>query len=209
MGIEERKQRERDLKRELILKTAMQLYKEEGIDSVSIRRIAEKIEYSPATIYLYFKDKGEILHALHTQGFEKLYSLQKSLDNISNPLEKLQRMGRLYMKFALENPDHYDLMFIARGVAEKISEKNEWEVGNRSFQYLRDNVKQCIEQGHLAHADIDSATFAMWSLVHGMASLIVRGRCIMVPDEAVDNMVKGGLQFFYDSVTQKNNYAKN
>jgi AcrR family transcriptional regulator len=199
MGIEERKIREKEEKRELILKTAMQLYKEEGIESLSIRRIAEKIEYSPATIYLYFKDKAEILHALHTQGFEKLYALQKSLDGISNPLDKLKKMGWLYMQFALENPDHYDLMFIARGVAEKISEKNEWDVGNRSFQYLRDNVQQCIEQGYLVNADIDSATFAVWSIVHGMASLIIRGRCIMLPDEIVDKMVNGALQFFYDS----------
>ena len=202
MGIDERKQREKDQKRELILKTAMQLYKEGSIDDLSIRRIAEKIEYSPATIYLYFKDKAEILHALHTQGFEKLYALQRSLDNITNPLEKLQKMGRLYMKFALENPDHYDLMFIARGVAEKISEKNEWNVGERSFQYLRENVKECIEQGYLVNADIDSATFAMWSVVHGMASLVIRGRCIMMPEEAIGNMVNGALQFFYDSVTQ-------
>jgi len=199
LGIEERKLREKEEKQELILKTAMQLYKDEGIDSLSIRRIAEKIEYSPATIYLYFKDKGEILHALHTQGFEKLYALQRTLDDISNPIEKLQKMGRLYMKFALENPDHYDLMFIARGVAEKISEKHEWDVGNRSFQYLRDNVKECIEQNYLVKADIDSATFAVWSVVHGMASLIIRGRCAILPDEVVDNMVKGALQFFYDS----------
>lgn len=107
------------------------------------------------------------------------------------------------MKFALENPDHYDLMFIARGVAEKISEKNEWDVGNRSYQYLRDNVKDCIEQGYLAKADFDAATFAIWSLVHGMAALIIRGRCAMLPDEAVDNMVNGGLQFFYDSMGLK------
>jgi AcrR family transcriptional regulator len=199
MGIDERKQREKEEKQELILKAAMRLYIDEGFDSLSIRRIAEKIEYSPATIYLYFKDKGEILHALHTQGFEKLYSLQLTLDNISNPLEKLQKMGRLYMQFALENPDHYDLMFIARGVAEKISEKNEWDVGNRSFQYLRDNVKECIEKGYLAKADIDAATFAMWSVVHGMAALILRGRCAMLPDEVVDNMVKGALQFYFDS----------
>jgi len=199
MGIGERKQREKEVMQELILTTAMQLFINEGIENVSIRMIAEKIEYSPATIYLYFKDKGEILHALHTQGFEMLYSLQQSLDNETNPLVKLQKMGRLYMKFALEHPDHYDLMFIARGVAEKISEKKEWDVGNRSFQYLMDNVKDCIEQGYLAKADLIAATFAIWSIVHGMAALIIRGRCVMLPDEVVTNMVNGGLQFFFDS----------
>jgi len=199
MGIGERKQREKEKMQEQILKAAMQLFISEGIENVTIRMIAEKIEYSPATIYLYFKDKGEILHALHTQGFEKLYALQCRLDNEKNPLVKLQKMGKLYMKFALENPDHYDLMFIARGVGEKISEKKEWDVGNRSFQYLMDNVKECIEHGYLVKADLFAATFAIWSVVHGMAALIIRGRCAMLPDEIVTNMVNGGLQFFYDS----------
>ncbi|HEY3251315.1 MAG TPA: TetR/AcrR family transcriptional regulator [Ignavibacteria bacterium] len=208
MGIEERKLREREEKRDLILKTAMQLFIEKGINNVSIRGIAEKIEYSPATIYLYFKDKGEILHELHTQGFEKLFSLQRTLDYIKDPLEKLNQMGRLYIKFALENPDHYDLMFIAKGVAEKIFEKQEWDVGNRSFQYLRDNIKDCIEQGYIVDADIDSATFAAWSLVHGMAALIIRGRCVMLPGEFVDHVVQGGLKFFINSMTIKKQQLK-
>jgi|SRR4030095_8097415 AcrR family transcriptional regulator len=203
MGIEERKQREKEEKRELILKTAMELYVQGGIDNISIRGIAEKIEYSPASIYLYFNDKAEILHALHNQGFGKLYALQKSLDHVKDPLDKLMKMGRLYMKFALENPEHYDLMFIARGVAEKITEKQEWDVGMRSFQYLRDTVQQCIEQGYIVNSDIDSATFAIWGMVHGMAALIIRGRCVMLPQEFVDHIIQGALKFMNESLTKK------
>src|SRR5689334_19919499 len=110
MGIEERKSREKDEMRKLILQTAMHLFLEEGIDNVSLRKIADKIEYSPAAIYSYFKDKGEIVLALHNEGFTKLYSMQTSLDNISDPLEKLRKMGQVYMQFALENRDYYDLM---------------------------------------------------------------------------------------------------
>lgn len=201
----ERKQREREEKRDLILKAAMQLYKKGGVENISIRAIAEKIEYSPAAIYSYFNDKGEILHALHTQGFEKLYGLQRTLDNIADPLEKLFQMGRLYMKFAQENPEHYDLMFIARGVAEKINEKKEWDVGNRSFQYLRDTVEQCIKKGYIINSDIDSATFAIWSMVHGMAALIIRGRCLMLPGEFVDHIVQGALKFMNESLVVKKN----
>ena len=65
---------------QLIIKTAMKLFIDEGIENVSIRKIADKIEYSPGSIYSYFKDKGEIIHAIHTEGFEKLYALQKTLD---------------------------------------------------------------------------------------------------------------------------------
>lgn len=204
MGIDERKQREKEEKRELILNTAMHLFVDEGIRNVSIRKIAEKIEYSPATIYLYFKDKGEILHALRNRGFEKLYSLQLTLDSIDNPAEKLKQMGVLYMKFALENRDYYDLMFIAKGVIEKIYEKKTTDAGIKSFQYLMDTVNECIENGCYAKADLWAATFAVWSLVHGMAALIIRGRCTMIPDDVINNIVDGGLRFFFESAEINN-----
>ncbi len=203
MGIEDRKIREKDRMKQLILKTALKLFNEEGIENVSLRKIADRIEYSPGTIYSYFKDKGEIIHEIHTEGFEKLYALQRTLDNISNPIEKLSEMGKLYMKFALENTEYYDLMFIANGVAAKIFEKNEWDAGQRSYDYLRDTVAKCIEQGYIIETDTDSAAFAMWSLVHGMASLIIRGRCAMIPEEQIKAMVQGSLNFINKNLTSK------
>jgi AcrR family transcriptional regulator len=208
MGIEDRKEREKEKMRQLIVKTAMNLFIEEGIDNVSLRRIADKIEYSPGSIYSYFKDKGEIIHAIHTEGFEKLYKLQKTLDSETNSIEKLSKMGELYMKFALENPGYYDLMFIAKGVAAKIYEKQEWDVGQRSYDYLKETVKQCIEQGFMIESDIDAATFAMWSFVHGMASLIIRGRCAMIPEEQIKQIVKGSLRFINKNfISNKEKYS--
>lgn len=209
MGIEDRKEREREEMRQLIIKTAMKLFIGEGMDNVSLRKIADKIEYSPGSIYSYFKDKGEIIHAIHTEGFEKLYALQRTLDNVADPLEKLSKMGELYMKFALENKDYYDLMFIAKGVAEKIYEKQEWDVGQRSYDYLRETVKACIEKGYMIKTDVDAATFAIWSFVHGMASLIIRGRCAMIPEEQVKKIVDGSLKFWYANVNANIKIKKN
>ncbi len=197
MSSEDRKEREKQEMRRLIIKTAMQLFIDKGMENVSIRAIAEKIEYSPGSIYSYFKDKGEIIHAIHTEGFEKLYVLQKTLDDIKNPVDKLAQMGELYMKFALENKDYYDLMFIAKGVAEKIYEKQEWDVGNRSYDYLRDTVKDCIEQGYINDPNVDAVTFGIWGFVHGMAALIIRGRCAMMPEDVIQQTVKGSLNFMY------------
>ena len=78
MGIKERKEQEKSEMRELILKTAMNLFLDKGFENITIRHIAEKIEYSPATIYLYFKNKDEILYTLRREGFEKLYERQKN-----------------------------------------------------------------------------------------------------------------------------------
>jgi AcrR family transcriptional regulator len=177
-----------------------------------MREIAGKIEYSPGALYSYFKDKGEIIHAIHNEGFEKLYALQRTLDGETNPFDKLAKMGRLYMEFAMDNPDYYDLMFIAKGVAAKIYEKQEWDVGQRSYDYLRDTVKDCIEQGYMIESDVDSATFAIWGFVHGMAALIIRGRCAMIPEETIKQIVQGSLQFMYKNFNHKQEaaaYGKN
>jgi AcrR family transcriptional regulator len=208
MGSEERKEREKLEMQEKIIKTAMKLFIKEGIENVSMRKIADKIEYSPGAIYSYFKDKGEILHAIHTEGFEMLYALQKSLDTISNPYERLSKMGKLYMQFAFDNPDYYDLMFIAKGVAVKITEKNEWDAGQRSYDSLRSTVKECIEQGYMIESNVDAATFAIWGFVHGMAALIIRGRCAMIPEEQIKHMVNGSLEFMYNNFNHRNETNK-
>lgn len=203
MGSAERKIREKEFKREMILAAAMELFLHEGFENVSMRKIAEKIEYSPAAVYLHFKDKDELLHALHIKGFEQLYSEQLSVMNIKNPLERLKEHGKVYMNFALKNPEYYDLMFIKRGSGKKITQLKEWDPGYRSYELLKENVKDCVDKGFLYASDIDSATFALWSLVHGMASLIIRNRCIMIPDEKMGEVVEESLNFVMENISSK------
>src|SRR4030066_2557294 len=160
MGILERKDREKKKMRSLILKTAMKLFLEEGFENVTIRRIAERIEYSPAAIYLYYKDKDEILYAIHEIGFEKLYKQQQTILSTRDPWKRLKKHGEVYIKFALVNPEYYDLMFIMRGPAKKIKEKEHWEKGLRAFEFLRENVRECIEAGYLPEINPDVAAFA-------------------------------------------------
>jgi AcrR family transcriptional regulator len=195
MGIHERKEREKRDVRRRILETAMKLFLEEGFEKVTIRRIAEVIEYSPAAIYLYFKDKDEILYALHSEGFDALYERQKAVLSIKNPLKRLRRHGEVYLAFALDKPEYYDLMFIMRNPAKKIKEQKAWDVGLRSYEFLRKNVQDCMDAGVLPKADVDVATFSLWAHVHGMASLIIRGRCIMFPEDHIRDIVKGALEF--------------
>jgi len=200
MGTRERRETDKKKMQGLILRTALKLFIEKGFENVSIRRIAGKIQYSPATIYLYYKGKDEILCALHDFGFEKLYAKQQTILSIKDPYERLRKQGRVYVEFALENPELYDLMFIMRGPAKKIREQEEWETGLRSYGFLRDNVQACIDAGYLKQVHADEATFAFWSLTHGVVSLIIRDRCIMFPEEHRDDIVKGALAFIMDSI---------
>ncbi|VVB92985.1 HTH-type transcriptional regulator BetI [uncultured archaeon] len=195
MGIKERKELEKQEMRRLILDTAMKLFLEKGLENVTIRHIAEKIEYSPATIYLYFKDKDDIIYTLHREGFEQLYKLQQTTLSIRDPLERLRKQGEVYVSFAMENPEYYDLMFIMRGPVKKIKEMKEWDIGFRSFEFLRQNIKECMEAGLFPEANIDIATFSLWSYAHGIVSLIIRDRCTMFPEDKIRNIVDEALDF--------------
>lgn len=108
LGPKERKEREREERRELILSTATDIIATEGIDSLSVRKIANKIEYSPSIIYHYFKDKDDILNQLMKRGYQKiLNALASAQGPADNPEQKLEKLIRNYINVALQMPDEY------------------------------------------------------------------------------------------------------
>jgi AcrR family transcriptional regulator len=203
MGIKERKEQEKSEMRELIQKTAMNLFLDKGFENITIRHIAEKIDYSPATIYLYFKNKDEILYTLRREGFEELYRRQKDSLKLNDPLKRLFKNGEAYISFALENPQYYDLMFMMRGHATNPKKMNDMNISPKSYELLKNNLKECMEKGLFPGMNIDVAAFSLWAYVHGIASLIIRGRGIMFPEEEINYMVKGALNFMLEVIPDK------
>lgn len=179
MGITERKNKEKQELKALILEAARTLFLERGIEETSMRNIADRIEYSPATIYLYFKDKDEILHELHSQGFQELGARMTVLQAVSDPLERLKALGRVYLEFARENSEMYDLMFISKSPMHFIDKMDElhWTEGKRAFDFLLQTVKDCMAAGRFSGHDPEALSFLIWSSVHGMSALEIRGRC--------------------------------
>ncbi len=115
MGIKERHERDREAVRRLILDAARELFVKEGFDNVSIRKIAERIEYSPAAIYGYFPSKDDIFFSLAEDGFRLLYGnrREEALDALA-PLERIRAVfWRLY-EFSCEHPQSFALMFVDR-----------------------------------------------------------------------------------------------
>ena len=177
MGIAERKEKQKLEIRKQILEASMKLFVEEGFSNVSIRRIADIIEYSPTTIYLYFKDKDEIFYNLHEMGFQKLQEMNKNLDDIHNPLLRLHKMGENYIQFGIENSEFYDLMFIQPEPMEKLTEMGcEWQNGDAALTRLRDTLIECMEKGYIAQTDPTVLSLSIWSMVHGLVSLATRQR---------------------------------
>src|SRR6187399_273997 len=107
MSIAERKAKEKEELKDLILQAAKELFVEQGVEKTTIRNIADKISYSVGTVYVYFRDKNAILHALHSLGFLQYAERQLALQHIADPMERLIARGRAYIMFALENPDMY------------------------------------------------------------------------------------------------------
>jgi AcrR family transcriptional regulator len=184
MGIAERKEKQKNEIRKLILDASMKLFVEEGFESVTIRKIAELIEYSPTTVYLYFKDKDEIFFSLHDVGFEKMHEFNLNLNTIQNPLVRMHKMGENYLRFGMEYPEYYSLMFILGEPMKKISELGcDWKPGDAVLGRLKETVAECIEKGYLAKADPYQVSLAVWSFVHGLVSLAIRQRLEkFVPD---------------------------
>lgn len=200
MGISERKERDKQAMRSRILATAMKLFLEEGFGNVSIRRIAAEIEYSPATIYLYFKDKDEILFALHSAGFDELYKRQQEVVKLRNPAKRLRKHGEVYIKFALENPEYYNLMFIMRSPVRKIPENEQLNVGLRSYELFKNDVQSAIDSGVLKKANADIAAFGLWSEAHGIVSLILRNRCTMMDKDCLPAIALDSFNFILSSM---------
>lgn len=177
MGIAERKEKQKLEIRKRILEASMKLFVEEGFSNVSIRRIADIIEYSPTTIYLYFKDKDEIFYNLHEMGFLKMQEMNRNLDDIHNPLLRLHKMGENYIQFGMESPEFYDLMFIQPEPMEKLTEMGcNWENGEAALTRLRDTLVECMEKGYIAKTDPTVLSLSIWSMVHGLVSLVTRQR---------------------------------
>ncbi|MRG44175.1 TetR family transcriptional regulator [Chitinophaga sp. SYP-B3965] len=176
MGITDRKEREKAEMKRLIIEAAMQMFLEEGYEKTSIRNIADKIEYSPGTIYLYYKDKDELLYEVQREAFGRLYEAFVQNAPSKSPWKRLEQISHTYVSFGREHPDLYDLMFIIRAPMNKVEDKGGWENGDACFNYLLECITACIEKKLLRYTDIRLAALSVWSFTHGLVSLNVRCR---------------------------------
>ena len=174
MGTKERRAREKKQLQRQILSAARELFVNEGYENVSMRKIANKIEYSPTTIYLYFKDKGDLLDSVCKETLLDLLNTLELLNrDKSNPIETLRKSGKAYVEFGLKYPQDYKLTFVVRPQFQKGLGLGEGSVGERVFNYLRAMVSECIRQKAFRRVDVDTAGQALWSAVHGVTLLLI------------------------------------
>lgn len=190
MSISSRKEREKAEMRRLILSAAHDIFKEKGYDGLNIRSIAERIEYSPATIYLYYKDKNEIFYALQYEAAAAKRDHLLPAAGIADPWERLIEFGRLYVDFGMKHPDWYDLLFLTRAPMEHLENQECWALGMATHAFFLETVKACVEARYFKSTDAETIAFTLWCHAHGLVSLFVRERMRMYPVEQRAELAK-------------------
>jgi AcrR family transcriptional regulator len=165
---------------------ARDLFVEQGYENVSMRKIADRIAYSPTAIYLHFRDKSELLASICTATFSGLAS---ALAGISaklrtgkhDPVVLLRKGLHIYVDFGLAHPNHYQLTFLSPNA----DPRNEDPICMQAFEYLVEGVEACLRAGRFRANDVQETSQALWAAVHGVTSLLIQHSGV------IDSMLKG------------------
>jgi len=192
-----RLQSDKENLRQEIMDAAREMFVAQGYANVSMRKIADKIGYSATTIYLYFKDKNDLLHQICEQTFARLAQNIKAIYLLSdNPLEKLRSGLREYIYFGLKHPSQYEIVFITplpTNVETEFEETN----GKVAFDTMRTVIAECISANLLKHNDVELISQTLWAGIHGVTSLLIqhggfpfveRERLV---DSVIDTLISG------------------
>lgn len=165
------RQRRHAKTRQDILEAARQIIASKGLDELSMRELANQIDYSPAGLYEYFNSKEEIIHALSTEGHRRLEAYILQVDENQPPADYLAAIGLAYIDFALRNPEHYLLMFTKMPAKQRVEDLVK---KGSSFSILLRAVQRGIEAGVFKTRPgfgLNEMAYAVWSQVHGIAML--------------------------------------
>jgi AcrR family transcriptional regulator len=175
MGITERKERQKAEMRDLILEAALRIIRDEGFAALTMRKIAEAIEYSPATIYLHFASRDDIALALVADGFAKLVAHMAPALHEEDLLARVEAIGRCYLDFAQREPETYRLIFMederfAAPIMLALKEAD-GNAGDTAFGFLLDTVQELIDRGIYRPLNAKAVAALLWSSLHGIAAL--------------------------------------
>ncbi|MDQ7786201.1 MAG: TetR/AcrR family transcriptional regulator [Thermodesulfovibrionales bacterium] len=174
MGAKEKRNRNKEEFRREILNSARDLFIDVGYEKFSMRRLAEKINYSPTTIYLYFKGKDDLLLAICEEVAEQFLTKLSHIRSVqSNPYEALRHTMLYLVEFAFDNPNHYKVFFLTRpdvyGTHEEFM--NRESMARNSYFEFRKIVQVCIGAGKLRPMDIDVLTQVLATAPHGLITM--------------------------------------
>ena len=175
MGRQERRQREQQELRQSILDAAREIALAEGWRNVTMRKIADRIEYSHPAIYDYFKNKEVLLLELVHEGFRILDSaLRAAQAQGKDPIEALHLVGRAYLQFAWRYPELYSVMYGLDGAAFVAPETH--GEGQQIEDVVAATVKDVLDAQKLSTSHLADRVNILWSIAHGLVTLTMADR---------------------------------
>lgn len=172
MGIKERQDREKQAVRESILAAARDLFVAEGYEQVSIRKIAERIEYSPAAIYSYFPSKDDIFFALAAEGFARLDAAIKAAAGDPDPIADLRNSWWAFYQFSKDQREFFHLMFVDRSVPAITEQWQGFDLLQQMLTRVAARIQRSIDAGRLpATLNPQVALHVLWAALTGPAVL--------------------------------------
>lgn len=180
-----RRARQKEELRAAMLRAASELFHEKGYENFSLRQVAERIGYTPTTIYLYFQDKDDLLFAAVQNGFAAFDDRMREVAaEVEEPMARLEALGRAYISWGIENPALYQLMFMQRADFALLPRLDDEESvllegkagddeGPRSVarQMLVSAVRDAMNEGALKPSPPLVVADVLWSGVHGLVAL--------------------------------------
>ena len=187
-----------DLRTSLVEEAAAMI-SEGGAASVTMRAIGGRLGVSRAAPYRHFPDKTALLVAVAVQGFERLRRRLESIAVADSPsrVDRLLRMGEEYVRFALEHPAHYRLMWGKEAIARQ-EEPELREAAGALLEHLVGVIESHQESGEIAPGDPRGRAYVAWSAVHGLASLLIEGQ--IDPKVDVDRLIRRTTETLLDGL---------
>lgn len=173
------------LREEIIDATERLLIETGDQDAVSIRGVADAVGVTPPSIYLHFSDKNELIFAVCERHFARFDAiLQEARASETDPVQSLLACGRAYVKFGLENPEHYRILFMTKPEQTPESWTAEKVIGSAAFEHLVEAVAMATEALDIQpRPDPVFVSISLWSITHGITSLLLTHPNFPWPDQ--------------------------
>lgn len=201
MGVQERRARHKNLLRQEILDATRDILIREGYDGLSMRKVAERIDYSPTAIYLHFKDRDDLVFCVCEQFMAGLVrELLQVTEKQTDPLTALRKGLRRYVEYGLANGEQYQAAFMVPHAQDSASAERYQRpetAGMTAFDFLPRLVSEAMRQKQIGKVDVAAVSRALWAGVHGITSLLIvmptfkwedQGRVI---DQLIDLLIGG------------------
>ncbi len=184
--------------RRAILDESRHLLVAEGYDNLSMRKIARAVGCSATSIYLHFDNRDALIHALIDEGMERLHEQLVVASVDADPLERLKALAHAYVRFGLDNPEYYQVMFQLHPERMERYPVEKFRRARRNLEIHAEALTDGVASGVFVLESPDTGAHVLWTALHGLSSLLLAERVdVKIADEAfIDAAIQHALEGF-------------